>query len=143
MLLSVLFSDFHRFTVKIAYQSDPALSPVQQACGKFFAIFLLTAFSGLTSLKCGRVLCSIPRHMVCRFITRCFLFTSVSIFQAFGIKMLTYSTSVILSFIAPLIVPFTAFLILREKITFCNIMSLIICFCGVLIFTNPQLFGSV
>ena len=108
MLLSVLFIDLTRFTVKIAYDSDSALSPVQQTCGKFTASLLLTAFAALTSLKCQKVLCSIPRHMLCRFITRCFLFTSVSLFQAFGIKMLTYSTSVILSFIAPLVAPFTA-----------------------------------
>ncbi len=112
MLLSVLFIDLARFTLKYAYEHDPALTPVQQVLGKFTAMLLLTAFVGLTALKCQKAL-SIPKFMACRFITRCFLFTAVSVFQAFGIKMLSYSTAVILSFIAPLLVPFTAFLILR------------------------------
>ena len=137
MLLSVVCGDLARFMLKYAYASYPELTPIQQICGKFTMTLLLTAFAGLTSFKCRRVLCSIPRHMVCCFITRCFIYTAVNIFQGFGVKMLTYSTAVILSFIAPLGAPFTAFLLLREKITMCNILSLIICFGGVLIFTNP------
>lgn len=140
MMLSVLFIDLARFLVKLAYQTSANLSPNQQSFGKFAGMLLLMAFIIISNLQCREVLCAIPRHIRCKFLTRCFLFTAVSVLQSYGIKMLTYSTSVIISFIAPLLVPFTGFLILREKLTFCNIISLVICFVGVLIFVNPGFF---
>lgn len=88
------------------------------------------------------MLCSIPRFLLCRFIIRCFVFVTVNVLQCYGIKLLTYSTSVILSFMAPLLTPFTALIILGDRISLCNVISLLICFGGVIIFTNPSFFGE-
>ncbi len=113
MLLSVIFMDLARFGIKLSFQLNPDLSPMQNAFAKFFFMTIISGIIGMVACRCSHVLCSIPRHMLPQFFLRCFVFTFVSLFQAFGIKLLTYSTSVILSFIAPLLVPFTAFLILR------------------------------
>ena len=104
-------------------------------------MLLLLVFILISTMQCKDVLCSIPHHIRFKFLTRCFIFTAVIVLQAFGIKMLTYSTSVIISFIAPLLVPFSGFLILGERITFCNVFPLVICFIGVLIFVNPGFFS--
>lgn len=142
MLLCVVFIDFTRFVTKLSFRENEKLSAMQQAFGKFTAMNILVFLIAITVCKLRATLCSIPRFLLCKFLTRCFIFTAVSVLQAFGIKMLTYSTSVVLSFTAPLLTPFTAFLILRERITLCNIMSLLICFAGVIIFTNPSFFGE-
>lgn len=113
MLLCVFFLDLARFFVKLAYQTNAHLSATEQAFGKFFAMLVLASFIALTSQQCHKTLCSMPRFLVKRFLIRCLLFTAVSMLQSFGILMLTYSTAVIISFTAPLLVPFSGFLILR------------------------------
>ena len=138
MLLSVVFIDLTRFTIKYAYQSNPLLTSMQQCFAKFVALLLLVSFVGVSSLQCAS-LCYVPRSLRVRLAIRSLIFTSVSVFQAYGIKMLTYSTSVIISFTAPLLAPFTAYLLLKERLTFCNLLALCISFAGVLIFSNPSL----
>lgn len=79
MMLSVFFLDLARFLVKLAYQTSPDLTANQQSVGKFAAMLALLVFIMITTMQCNDVLCSIPRHIRCKFFTRCFLFTMVSV----------------------------------------------------------------
>ena len=100
--------------------------------------FLIALLSG----NLRSALCDVPKFLRLRFFLRCLIFTAVSTLQGFALKQLNYATAVILSFTAPLLSPFMALCLLKEPITFCNILSLSISFCGVIVFTSPSLFGN-
>lgn len=142
MLVGVFFLDVARFFVKLSYQKEPTLTPIQNALGKFGGMLVVSFLIALFSGNLRSALCDVPKFLRLRFFVRCLIFTAVSTLQGFALKQLNYATAVILSFTAPLLSPFMALCLLKEPITFCNILSLSISFGGVIVFTSPSLFGS-
>lgn len=86
MLLGVFFLDCARFFVKLSYSEQPALSPIQNAFGKFSGMLIVSLIMAIGSCDLKSVLCGVPDYLRLRFFIRCLLFTAVSTLQGFALK---------------------------------------------------------
>ncbi len=137
-LIAVILRHMSRFCIKLSYTTSNISGSELVAVR---AVALVLHFV-LAVLIVDPRLFRVPRPLRCLLLSRSLSATISFTVILIGLNYLTYSTSMVLFLLYPVFTAVGAFLFLKERLSWVDVLAFLFSLCGVAFFTFPQLLGD-
>lgn len=138
MILAVGFLHLTRLFVKLCYFT----SNITEWELIWIRAFIVCVLCAITICIKDKSLFRVPKELRWLLFWRSFVGTISFSLMFIALNYLTYSTSMIMYFLYPLLTPFVAWIMLREKLTIIDFLAILVSFIGVIVFAFPNLISE-